>query len=61
MGVSRRDLMRCAGGLVLGFSMGGIAGMSNGMAAEPRTGAAQLPWLYKKVDPDAVDGVSDGA
>ncbi len=54
MGVSRRDLLRGAGGLVLGFGMGGIAGLTNGMAAEPQTGAALLPWPYKKLDVDAV-------
>lgn len=54
MRVSRRDLLRGAGGLVLGFGMGGIAGLKNGTAAEPQTGAAQLPWPYKKLDLDAV-------
>lgn len=54
MKISRRDLLGGMGGLVLGLGLGGVgAGIANGIAAETQPGAAELPWPYKKLDPDA--------
>ncbi|MGA3174993.1 MAG: C-GCAxxG-C-C family protein [Syntrophorhabdales bacterium] len=54
MSVSRRDLMKGAGGVLLGLGLGGVARIPDGIAAESRAGAAELPWPYKKLDPDTV-------
>ncbi len=37
----------------MGLGIGGVAGLKNGIAAELQSGAAQLPWPYKKLDLDA--------
>jgi C_GCAxxG_C_C family probable redox protein len=54
MKVSRRNLLKSAGGLVLGLGLGGLARIPQGGAAESQAGAPDLPWPYKKLDLDAV-------
>ena len=54
MNISRRDLLGSMGGLLLGLGLGGVGtGITNGIAAEVQPQAAELPWPYKKLDPDA--------
>ena len=54
MNISRRDLLGGMGGLVLGLGLGGIgANIASGAAPETQPGVPELPWPYKKLDPDA--------
>ena len=54
MSVSRRSLLKTAGGLIVGLGIGAVAGTPKSAAAQSSAGARELPWPYKKLDPDAV-------
>jgi C_GCAxxG_C_C family probable redox protein len=53
MTISRRDLIRNAGGLMLGMGLGGIARIPIVLAGEAQQGTSELPWRYKRLNPDA--------
>ena len=51
MNFSRRDLLKGAGGLVLGLGAGGVLDTTDGIAAEPQPGAGELPRPHNELDP----------
>jgi hypothetical protein len=57
MGLSRRDLLKSAGGLVVGAGFGGLtlsaANNAIGQGTEKQAAIPELPWPYKKLDPMA--------
>lgn len=54
MSISRRSLLKSAGGLMLGLGIGAMTGIPKMTSAQSPTGAQELPWPYKKLDPDLV-------
>jgi len=70
MGLSRRDLLKSAGGLVIGVGFGGLALSTAknaiGQGTEKQATVPDLPWPYKKLDPmlaaeDGYNGFYKGA
>jgi hypothetical protein len=54
MGLSRRDILKSAGGLVIGAGFGGLALSAKnaiGQGTEKQQTMPDLPWPYKKLDP----------